>query len=140
MILYLNFEEIRALRAGGHALLEGGAAESSPVLAPSEDRAFVEALLPRLEGDLSLGSLAEAEAMVVAVRAIADHLLSEMQTLVLATHAGDEGAVASYFEYAHSLSVAHRLDELVSEMVAVIELATGRPLDETSRRTFRFPD
>ena len=55
MILHFNYEEIQALTAGARAYLgEAGAPEPSAVLAPSEGRARVEALLPRLVGDVSV--------------------------------------------------------------------------------------
>ena len=44
VILQLNFEEIRALRSGGRSLLEGVVEPLSPVVAPPESRARVEAL------------------------------------------------------------------------------------------------
>jgi hypothetical protein len=140
MILQLNFEEIRALRSGGQSLLGEGAEASAPVLAPPESRARIESLLPRLDGDLSLSTLAEVQAVGVAVDAIAEYLRVEMESAVLATHAAAEDAVAAYFDFAHALTVAHRLNDLAQEMEAVVELVTGRPVTEDARRTFRFPD
>jgi hypothetical protein len=133
MILQLNFEEIRALRSGGQSLLGEGAEAS-------ESRARIESLLPRLDGDLSLSTLAEVQAVGVAVDAIAEYLRVEMESAVLATHAAAEDAVAAYFDFAHALTVAHRLNDLAQEMEAVVELVTGRPVTEDARRTFRFPD
>ena len=59
MILHFNYEEIQALKAGARAYLgHVGAPAISAVMAPSERRAQVEALLPRLSGgDLSLSTL-----------------------------------------------------------------------------------
>ncbi len=140
VILQLNFEEIRALRSGGRSLLDGVAEPLSPVIAPPESRAWVEALLPRLEGDLSVSTLAEIQAVAGAVDAIVEYLLVEMETMVLATHAADEDAVAAYFDFAHALTVSQRLAEMAQEMVALIELVTGEPVSEETRRSFVCPD
>ena len=140
MILRCNYEEIRALKAGGRSLLDGDAETSSTVLAPPEHRARVEALLPRLEGDLSVTTLQGLGAVGVAVDAILEFLRAEMEAVVLATHAADESAVAAYFDFAHVLTVSNRLHEMAAEMEALIELVTGRPVDPDSARTFRFPD
>ena len=140
MIVQLNFEEMKALQSGGRGLLEKESDGSSPVLAPPESRALVQAFLPRLEGDLSMGTLDEVRSAVVAVDAIVEHLLVEMDAMVLASHAADEDAVAAYFDYAHALTVCHRLRELAAEMEALVELVTGRRADAEARRSFRFPD
>lgn len=141
MILHFHFEELTALRAGAEALLDreepsGGGV----VMAPSEQRARVEALLPRLDGDVSLSTLAELRTFKSAVDAVVASLRVEMEMLVATTHAADEGAVAAYFDFAHSYAVAHRLEEMESEMEAMIELVTGAPVTPASARTFRFPD
>ena len=140
MILHCNYEELTALAAGGRSLLEGESEASSYVLAPAESRARVEALLPRLVGDLSLGTLSEVRGASMAVDAIVDHLRAEMEVMVVATHAADEDAVAAYFDFAHALSVGHRLHQMVAEMEALIELVTGEPADTEVARSFRFPD
>ena len=59
VILYCNYEELAALKAGARVVLEREPPAGGPVLAPPETRAHVEALLPRLEGDLSVSTLAE---------------------------------------------------------------------------------
>lgn len=140
MILHCNYEELQALRAGGQAFLDGEAEGGAYVLAPPESRARVEALLPRLAGELSVPSLAEAHDLGTALDTIVAHLRAEMEAVVMATHAADEGAVAAYFDFAHALSVSHRLDEMVTEMEALVELVTGEPADEDAALTFRFPD
>lgn len=140
MILHCNYEELRALRSGGRSLLEGGAEEASYVLAPPQDRARVEALLPLLDGDVSVTTLAELSAVTLAVDAILAYLRAEMEATVLATHAADEGAVAAYFDFAHVLTVLNRLHDLAAEMEALIELVTGAPPDSETALTFRFPD
>lgn len=140
MILHCNYEELRALRSGGRSLLEGGAEESSYVLAPPEDRARVEALLPLLDGDVSVTTLAELLGVTLAVDAILAYLRAEMEAVVVATHAADESAVAAYFDFAHVLTVLSRLHDLAAEMEAMIELVTGVPADSETALTFRFPE
>ena len=140
MIFQLNFEEMKALQSGGKALLGEEPHGSSAVLAPPKSRALVQALLPRLEGDLSMGTLDEIQAAVLAVDAIVEHLRREMETMVLSSHAADEDAVAAYFDFAHALTVSHRLRESSAEMEALVELVTGHPADAETRRSFRFPD
>ena len=141
MILRCNYEEVEALRGGARALLDRTSG-SSPVgvLAPPESRARVEALLPRLKGDLSVSTLAELRAVRAAVDAIVEHLREEMEAHVLASHAADESAVNAYFAFAHALTVASRVRELGEEMEAIIELVTGVSPKADTVRTFRFPD
>lgn len=141
MILRCNYEEVEALRGGARALLDRRSG-SSPVgvLAPPESRARVEALVPRLKGDLSVFTLAELWAVRVAVEAIVEHLREEMEAHVLASHAADESAVNAYFAFAHALTVASRVRELAEEMDAIIELVTGDSPTPETVRTFRFPD
>lgn len=140
MILRCNYEEVRALAAGGRSLLGGGPYSSAPVTASAETRARVEALLPHLVGDVSVESLAQAIWMELAVEDIVEHLREEMEAAVLATHAADEAAVAAYFDFAHALSVAQRFREMIEEMEAVVELVTGAPPDVETAHAFRFPD
>lgn len=139
MILRCNYEEVRALRSGARSLL-GGDVSASTVLAPSQSRARVEALLPQLDGDLSLLTLHEVRGVALAVHAIVESLRAEMEAVVLATHAADESAVAAYFDFAHALTVEFRLQEMAGEMEALIELVTGEVPDEAAIRSFRFPD
>ncbi len=140
MILYVNYEELTALRSGAHALLQGEDGGECAVLAPTEERARVEAFMSRLEGDISVSTLDELRTVEKAILAIVECLRVEMDTAVLATHAAHEGAVAAYFDYAHGLTVVRRIDAMASEMAALIELVTGEaPTPETSR-SFRFPD
>lgn len=142
MILHCNYEEITALTAGGHSLLEGeGEGESSAyVMAPPESRARVQDLLPRLNGDLSVATLDEVRGVSAGVDAIVDHLRAEMEALVVATHAADEEAVAAYFDFAHALAVSHRIHALAAEMEAMVELVTGAAPDAETLRSFQFPD
>jgi hypothetical protein len=100
----------------------------------------VEALLPRLHGDLTIETLAEQRVVIRAVAAILGRLKEEMDRSVLATHAADELSVASYFSYAHTLSVLARLSEMGQEMEAVIEVVTGEPPTPRMAATFLFPN
>ncbi len=140
MILHCNYEELSALRSGGHSLLAGEEETPSYVLAPAKDRARVEALMRLLDGDLSFESLAELHAVEAGVLAILGFLRREMEVAVLATHAADELAVSAYFDFAHVLTVSSRVRELSAEMEALIELVTGEPADAETALTFRFPD
>jgi hypothetical protein len=64
----------------------------------------------------------------------------QMESAVLATHAADEDAVSAYFDFAHGLTVLHRIEEMAEEMEAMIELVTGDSPSAEAARTFRFPD
>ncbi len=139
MILHCNFEELGALKSGVAALLGDGRAEGAPVVAPPEGREELEALLPRLTGDLAIETLAEQRWVVRAVSAIVTHLKEEMDLFVLTGHPADESAVASYFHYAHALTVLGRLTEMGQEMEALIEVVTGVPATGEVARTFLFP-
>lgn len=140
MILFINYEETRALRSGAQNLLSGDSDDPCVVLAPPEDRASVQELLPRLHGDLSLRTLEELRSTERAIDAITECLRVEMEASVMATHPADESAVSAYFEFAHALCVARRLEEMAGEMEALIELVTGSRVTAESIRDFQFPD
>jgi len=140
VILHFNYEELTALRAGAEAFLDREGDVGGGVLAPPEERARVQALLPMLQGDLSLSTLEELRAVKTAVDAVVAALRAEMESLVVTMHAADEGAVAAYFDFAHGFAVAHRLRGMASEMEALIEVVTGSPVTGESARTFQFPD
>jgi hypothetical protein len=141
VLLRCNYEEMTALAHGARAFLardegeEGGA-----VAAPPRSRAAVEALLPRLEGDMAVETLAVQRVIETALKAIVEYLHDEMDTAVVATHAADEGAVAAYFDYAHALTVLSRAREMGREMSGVIELVTGAQPTPEVALTFQFPD
>lgn len=140
MILDCSYEELRALKEGARVLLQEGEAGPGPVVAPPESRARVEALVPLLDGSLAMRTLREQRAVQAAVEAIVARLRAEMESLVTATHPASEGAVAAYFDFAHALSVRERVREVGAEMVALIELVTGRPATARVAATFVFPD
>ena len=140
MILQCTFEELRALREGARTFLGGDAPTTAAVAAPPSERVAVEKLLSRLTGDLSISTLAEQRRVEDGVEAVVETLRIEMEALVLSTHAGDEGAVSAYFDFAHSLSVLGRIQELGGEMEAMIELMTGAPATPEIAADFQFPD
>ena len=140
MILHFSYEELRALESGARNFLEGEGTTPATVLAPPESRDRVEALLARLDGDVSLSTLGELKGVQMAVSAIVECLREEMEAVVVTTHAADEGAVAAYFDFAHAFTAAHRIKEMAAEMEALIELVTGSPSTSETSRDFRFPD
>ena len=141
MVLYISYEEVRAVRLGARSVLgdetHGMCAVAAP---PPAARAEISALQERLVGDLDVDTLAEQRALVLALSSIVECLRVEMETLVGETHPAHEGAVAAYFDYAHSLSVLQRLQDMGSEMEAMIEVLTGSPVDGVAEASFHFPD
>jgi hypothetical protein len=140
MILNCNYEEVTALTYGARAVLDDGERQGSPVAAPSAGRAAVEALLPRLTGDLSVRTIAAQREIERAVEVIVSHLRKEMDARVVAMHPAAEEAVSAYFDFAHALAVLDRVQELGREMRALVEVMTGRPPTEEVIRVFQFPD
>lgn len=140
MILYCTYEELSALSAGGERVLAEAGSGISVVTAPPEVVADVEALLPRLSGDLSVVTLAEQQKIARAVTFIVAELKQRMDSMILDTHAADEYAVGAYFEYAHALSVQDRVIRMGDEMAAMIEVLTGAPPTADMIRNFTIPD
>jgi hypothetical protein len=140
MILTCNYEEVTALSHGARAFLEADAPDSGGIAAPSQERGEVEGLLPQLTGDLSFQTLAEQRHAERGVAVVVRHLRATMTEMVAATHPAAEEAVASYFDWAHALSVLHRLQELGAEMEAMVEVVTGRPPSGELLHSFHFPD
>lgn len=140
MILECNYEELRALKEGARAFLGSGVGESCAVAAPPAERARVEALLPRLDGSLVVHTLAEQRTVEAAVDAIVACLRAEMEAMVTSSHPAAEGAVAAYFDFAHTLSVQSRIRDVGAEMRAMIELVTGEPATDEIAASFVFPD
>ena len=140
MILYCTYEELSAVGAGGERVLAEAGSGVSVVTAPPEVIADVEALLPRLTGDLSVSTLAEQQSIARAVTFIVAELKQRMDTAVLATHPADEYAVGAYFDYAHALSVQDRVLHMGEEMAAIIEAVTGAPPTAETMRGFTLPD
>jgi len=140
VIVHCNFEELTALKAGAHQVLDGYAPEHGMVAAPPEEREQVAALVPRLGGDFSVTTVAEQRSLLHAVAIIVGILRIEMESLVVANHPADEFAVSAYFDFAHAFSVQARLYEVGLEMEALVELVTGGPVTEELARDFVFPD
>ena len=140
MILHCTFEELSAVSAGAERVLAEAGSGTTVVIAPPEVIADVEALLPRLNGDLSLTTLAEQQSIARAVTYIVAELKQRMDTTILDEHAAAEYAVGAYFDYAHALTVQDRVVRLGAEMSAIIEVMTGRAPTAESTKTFEFPD
>lgn len=139
MILHCDFEELAALAAAVARALDPGAAGQS-VAAPPEALREVEALLPRLVGDIAIDTLAEQAALRRAVGFLVDELRVRMDSTILDQHPAAEAAVLSYFDYARVLSVQVRLDRIGLEMAALVELMTGHQASTDSAQRFSFPD
>lgn len=140
MILHCTFEELSALSAGAaRVLLESGNAGVA-VAAPAEIVADLEALTPRLIGDLSVTTLAEQRTIARAIAFVVADLKTRMDASIVSEHAAGESAVQAYFEYAHVLTMEDRLRRLGSQMSALIELMTGGPANDEAARSIAFPD
>jgi hypothetical protein len=140
VIVYCNFEELTALKAGARQVLDGYAPEHGMIAAPPEEREQVAALIPQLGGDFSVTTLAQQRSLLQAVSIIVGILRIEMESVVTANHPAHEGAVSAYFDFAHALSVQARLYEVGLEMEALVELVSGEPVTEEFARDFVFPD
>jgi hypothetical protein len=100
----------------------------------------VERLRPRLAAAISIRTLADQRSLRNAVAAIAGDLHERMEERVIRYHPAHEEAVSLYFDYAHVFGVLTRLDEMGTEMSALIELMTGAPVSDESARAVTFPD
>ena len=141
MILNCNFEELQALVSGADLLLAGaGDPSQSAVVAPAEALAEVELLRPRLNGSLSIDTLARQQSVRGAVAAICEELHDRLEEKVVEYHPAHEEAVLLYFDYAHAIAVLSRLDEMGAEMRGLIELMTGSPPTTATAAGVTFPD
>ena len=141
MILHCNFEELRALATGVELLLTDTVRGwQGPVVAPSEATTDVERLRSRLTESLSIATLAEQRSVRSAVSAVCEELHDRLEEKVLQYHPAHEEAVSLYFDYAHAFGVLNRLDEMGSEMTALIEVMTGTPVTDASASEVTFPD
>jgi hypothetical protein len=141
MILHCSYEELMAVKAGASLALDrpegwGGAR----VMAPPEVVADLEALLPRLSGDLSIATLAEQQSIRRAVTFILEELTEQMDAAILDEFPAAEKAVLSYFDYAYVLTVLDRLKRMEAEMTGLIELMTGQPPTAESSASITFDD
>ena len=140
MIVYCNFEELTALKAGASQVLGGYAPDHGAIAAPPEGREQVAALMPRLGGDFSVITLAEQRSLLHTLAIIVEMLRVEMESMVATNHPAHEVAVSAYFDFAHAFSVQTRLYEVGSEMEALVELVTGGPVTDELARDFAFQD
>ena len=140
MILFCTFEELSALVAGAERVLAEASDSHVVVAAPPQVVADLEALVPRLVGDVSVSTLAEQRSISRAVAFIVMDCRQRMDSAVISTHPASEMAVAAYFEYAHVLTLQDRLRRIGEQMTDLIELMTGAPPTEESARTVAFPD
>ena len=140
MILYCTFEELSAMSAGAERVLAEVGSGASVIVAPPEIVADVEALLPRLSGDLSITTLVEQQSIARAITYIVAELKQRMDAVIVDEHPASEYAVGAYFDYAHALSVQDRVMRIGKEMSAIIEVTTGRPPTAETAREFTFPD
>lgn len=140
MLVRCSFEELVALAAGAECTLRTAALVGAGVAAPPQEVVDVEALLPRLTGDVELSTLADQQSVFRAVELILDTLRRRMDDAVLEQYVGAEDAVVAYFDYAHVLTLHERIRQAGKEMAAIIELMTGAPPTEESAHNFAFPE
>ena len=138
MILHCSFEELSAVTAGAERVLEGTG--SGGVMAPPEVIADIEALLPRLTGDLTIDTLAGARSVERALECILEEARRRTDRYIIEQHPAAEAAVASHFDYAHVLVLLDRTRRMVAQMSALIELMSGAPPDDATAATYQFPD
>jgi len=140
VILHCTFEELAALSAGAERVLAEANGAGVAVAAPPEIVSDLEALGPRLIGDLSINTLAEARSIARALMYVLGDLKARMDSFILTENPAGERTVQAYFEYAHVLTVEDRLRRIGDQMAALIELMTGEPPTEQSARSIAFPD
>jgi hypothetical protein len=138
MIMHCSFEELSAVNAAAGRVLEGTG--SGGVAAPPTVIADIEALLPRLVGDLSLDTLAEVRSLARAVEYMLAAAHQRTDAFIIDQHPASEAAVASYFEYAHILTLADRARRMEAQMRALVELMSGAAVTDESAARYQFPD
>ena len=94
MILHLSFEELRAIASAGELIVAG---EGAGVAAPPEWSDRVEELLPRLIGDMSIGTLEEQRRVRETVGLLVGEMHRRLDVQVIETHPAHEESVAMYF-------------------------------------------
>lgn len=140
MILHCNFEELTALASAGQRVLEDIGTAGGAVAAPPRALDDLEALLPRLTGDVSVATLEEQRSVQRALELVLEQSHARMDRYVLDQHPAAEHALNAYFEYAYVLAVRDRARRIGAQMITLIELMTGRAPDEESARSLSFPD
>ncbi|HET9982784.1 MAG TPA: hypothetical protein VFQ38_04340 [Longimicrobiales bacterium] len=140
MLVRCSFEELAALTAGAERTVQTATLGGAGVVAPPQELVDVEALLPRLSGDLDVRTLAEQRSLRRAVDLILETLRARMDETILEQYVGAEDAVVAYFDYAHVLTIRERIRRVGKEMEALIELITGAPASDDSARQVTFPE
>jgi hypothetical protein len=140
VILYLSFEELAALGSCAERVLFANAATGHGIAAPPQLVADVEQFAQRLESEISIATLEDHRTLQLVVGELLDRCRAAMDEAVIMQHAAAESAVAAYFEYAHVLTVSHRLQAMGDEMAAIVQLMTGDDPDSESGRRFSFPE
>jgi hypothetical protein len=138
VILHCTFEELAALDSAARRTL--ASEEGAGVVAPPAALADVEALLPRLDSDLSVTALTDQNSVERALSLILDELRERMDRMVLEQHVGAEDSIVAYFDYAHVLTVYDRVQQMGKEMRGMIELMTGAHPNDDTARSISFPD
>jgi len=140
MILHCTFEELSAFSAAAGRVLSESTEHGAAVAAPPEILAELETLTNRLDGDISVITLAEQRALLRVINFVLADLRVRMDAAVLEYHPAGEAAVQTYFDYAHVLVLQDRLRRMGEQMSALIELMTGAPPNEISAKQVGFPD
>lgn len=138
MILHCSFEELSTLNASSQRVL--AEADKGGVAAPPDVLPDLEALIPRLTGDLGLDTLAEQQRIERAIEHVLEDARDRMEFLVLEQYPAAESAVQAYFDFAHLLTVHERIVRIGHEMRALIELMTGEPPSEETAGSISFEE
>ncbi|MGH7500961.1 MAG: hypothetical protein ACREL7_04315 [Longimicrobiales bacterium] len=131
MMLNCSFEELAALDAAVERVR--GSVGVGGVAAPPAALHDVDALAPRLTGDLDIEKLAEQESVQRALEFLLAEARERTDTLILEQYPAAEDAVQAYFEYAYVLTVLDRVRQMGDEMRAIIDLMTGSQTDPDPR-------
>jgi hypothetical protein len=140
VILYLSFEELAALGSCAERVLLADMVSGHGIAAPPQLVADVEQFSQRLTGDIAITTLDDQRTLQLVVKHLLDQARAAMDEAVIMQHAAAESAVAGYFEYAHVLTVSHRLHAIGEEMAAIVQLMTSDDPDSESGRRFSFPE
>jgi hypothetical protein len=140
MYLHCSFEELTALASTAERVLAAHGSGELSVAAPPRALADLEALAPRLAGEISIPTLHVQRSVQRALELALEETRARMDAMILEYHPAAEDAIAAYFDYAHILSVLERVTRMGAEMTMLIEVMTGRPVDDETARSFSFPD
>jgi hypothetical protein len=138
MILHCTFEELSVLGAAAERVLH--APDAGGVAAPPQVMADLEALAPRLTGDIGVQTLHEVQSIQRAGSFLLEDARERADAMILEQHPAAEAAVVAYFEYAHLLTFLDRVNRMGAQMKALIELMTGEAPTESGARRVSFPD